>query len=195
MFTIQTFTTGAGCADQWWFLVEDGDEGAPATGWYLFGECDELAEYTFKPGEGFMFESTYDDESGAGYTIAGQVAKGEAKFYVNKGYTLIGNIRPAELSLQDVVPFAPNGEDVCDYMFTLQTFTTGAGCADQWWYLVADGDEGAAESGWYLFGECDELAEYTFKPGEGFMFESTYDDIDQYEENQAAGVKIKAIID
>ena len=195
MFNLQTFDSGAGAEGLWWYLVADGDEGAPVSGWYLYGECDELAEYTFKQGEGFMIYSDYDDESGAGYTIAGAVTKGETKIAVNNAYTLIGNIRPAEVNLQDITPYAPNGEDVADYMFNLQTFDSGAGAAGLWWYLVADGDEGAAESGWYLYGECDELAEYTFKPGEGFMLYSDYDDISDYDEGQSAGVSFKAIID
>ena len=99
------------------------------------------------------------------------------------------------MSLQDIIPYAPEGEDLVDDMFTLQTFNSGAGMVDQWVYYVKDGDMEAPENGWYIPFETEEKAEYTFEAGEGFMFESQYNDIDQYEDGKSAGVSFKAVID
>ena len=144
-----------------------------------------------------MFSSSFADKSGAGYTIAGQVAKGETTVFVNEGYTLIGNIRPAQVSIQDLVCVFPEGtalEDK-DYKFTLQTFNAGAGAAKKWWYLTEGSEEECEDgTGWYDLGEYEELASYTFEPGEGFMFSSSFKDIDQYEKDKGAGLKFPAIV-
>ena len=197
-FTLQTFNASAGCAKQWWYLTEGGEEECEdGTGWYDNFEYTEKASYSFKQGEGFMFESQFPNKSGAGYTIAGQVAKGETTIFVNGGYTLIGNIRPAQVSLQNLVPVFPEGTELedKDYKFTLQTFNASAGCAKQWWYLTEGGAEECEDgTGWYDNFEYMEKAEYTFEPGEGFMFESQFKDIKEYETNKGAGLKFPSII-
>ncbi len=197
MFTLQTFDSGAGMVDQFIYMTAEGGEVEDGTGWYnLAVGTDKKSDYVFKPGEGFMFESQYDDESGAGYTMAGQVTKGETKIPVNNAYTLIGNIRPCNLSIQDMIPYAPNGEEISDYMFTLQTFDSGAGMVDQFIYMTAEGGEVEDGTGWYnLAVGTDKKSDYIFKPGEGFMFESQYGDIADYEENKSAGLAFKAVVE
>ena len=197
-FTLQTFNAGAGMAKKWWYLTEGSEEECEdGTGWYDNFEYEEKATYAFKVGEGFMFSSQFADKSGAGYTIAGQVAKGETTVFVNGGFTLIGNIRPAQVSIQDLVPVFPVGtalEDK-DYKFTLQTFNAGAGMAKKWWYLTEGSEEECEDgTGWYDNFEYEEKAEYTFEAGEGFMFSSQFDDIDQYEKDEGAGLKFPAIV-
>ena len=191
-FTLQTFSASAGAAKQWWYLTEGSmEECEDGTGWYLFGEYEEKAAYEFAQGEGFMFQSQFPDGTGAGYTIAGEVCAGETVIPVNKGYKLIGNIRPATVSIQDLVPVFPEGTGVddMDYKFTLQTFNASAGAAKQWWYLTEGSMEECEDgTGWYLFGEYEEKAVYDFAPGEGFMFQS------QFSDNSGAGLKFPAIV-
>lgn len=197
MFTLQTFDSGANMVDQFFYMTAEGGEAMDGDGWYnLAIGTEEKSDYVFKPGEGFMFESMYDDDSGAGYTMAGAVTKGDTKIPVNTAFTLIGNIRPSNVSIQDMIPYAPEGEDLADYMFTLQTFDAGANMVDQFFYMTEVGGEAMDGDGWYnLAVGTEEKSDYVFKPGEGFMFESMYGDITDYEEGKSAGLKFKAIID
>ena len=142
-----------------------------------------------------MINSAYEDKSGAGYTAAGSVIKGVTKVFFNKDNTLIGNIRPTPVDIQNIKLFAPEGEDLDNWMINIQTFTPGAGCAQQFGYFVRDDDEGLEwdGEGWYDF-ETYMKADKTFDPGEGFMLNSAYEDISTYEEGKAAYIEFPAVI-
>ncbi len=208
-FTIQILDAGGGMTKQFGYLLDEADGGwgdaKDGTGWYDLADEDygvSKSDYVFKPGEGFMFESTYGDESGAGYTLSGAVATGVTKIPVNYAYSLIGNIRPCELSIQDMIPYAPKDETLEDYTFTIQILDAGGGMTKQFGYLLGEADGGWGDAkdgtGWYDLADEDygaSKSDYVFKAGEGFMFESTYGDISEYDEGKSAGLSFKAIVE
>ena len=159
---IQTFTDSATTSAQYsWYDAEVSETGV--SGWHN-ATGDELAEKTFTKGEGFML---YMPVAGGALNVSGEVSLDEVTVPCRRKYTLMGNIRPVAVSIQDIVPVDIDMEDYGEGDINIQTFTDSATTSAQYsWY-----DEDVSEtgvSGWHN-ATGDELAVKTFAPGEGFM--------------------------
>ena len=159
---IQTFTDSANTSEQFaWFDAEVSETGE--SGWHnVTGE--ELAEKTFAKGEGFML---YMPVADGALNVSGEVNLDEVVIPCRRKYTLMGNIRPVAVSIQDIVPVDVDMEDYGEGDINIQTFTDSANTSEQFAWFDAEVSE-TGESGWHnVTGE--ELAEKTFAPAEGFM--------------------------
>ena len=154
---IQTFTATAE-GETLYYYVPAGKAGA---GWYANprGTAATYASKTFAKGEGFM---AYFPSENITFNVSGEVGL-EAKTLENvrSGYTLMGNFRPVEYSIQKILP-ATDTTGV-----NLQTFTATAEGETLYYYVPA----GKAGAGWYTNprGTAATFADKVFTAGEGFM--------------------------
>ena len=162
-FTMQIYgDTGAIQASYMYVLGEDIDEGY-ADGWYE-EDMETLVDKTFATGEAF---NMYMAIEGASLQYAGQVNGEETLVPVRQYLSAQGNIRPAPVSIQSILPVAEEGEDVASGDFTIQIYgDTGAIQASYMYVLGEDIDEGYAD-GWYEE-DMETLVDKTFAAGEGF---------------------------
>jgi len=159
---IQTFTDSATTSAQYyWYDKEVSETGK--SGWHN-AAGDELASKTFTQGEGFML---YMPTTGGSLNVSGEVTLDEVTVPCRRKYTLMGNIRPVDVDIQDIVPVDIDMEDYGEGDVKIQTFTDSATTSAQYyWYDKKVSETG--ESGWHN-AAGDELASKTFAPGEGFM--------------------------
>jgi len=159
---IQTFTDSATMSQTFcWYDSEVSETGE--SGWHdVTGE--ELAVKTFTKGEGFML---YMPVAGGALNVSGEVSLDEVTIPCRRKYTLMGNIRPVAVSIQDIVPVDVDMEDYGEGDINIQTFTDSATMSETFcWYDSEVSETG--ESGWHdVTGEV--LATKTFAPAEGFM--------------------------
>ena len=158
---IQTFAADAD-TDTMYYYVPDGKH-ANGAGWYTRanGAATSYATKTFAKGEGFM---AYFPTANITFNVSGEVSlTAKTLENVRSGYTLMGNFRPVEYSIQKIVP-ATDARGV-----QLQTFAADAD-TDEMYYYVPDGKH-ANGAGWYTRanGAATSYANKTFAAGEGFM--------------------------
>lgn len=164
-FDLQTLDAFGGMVEQFVYLTEE--DGVEADGWYN-DDWETPAVKVFARGEGFMFNSAYED---AAITIAGQVMLGQVEQPLAQYYQLKGNFRPVDMPISDITPVA-EGESVGSGAFDLQTLDAFGGMVEQFVYLTED--DGVEADGWYN-DDWETPANRVFVPGEGFMFNSAYD--------------------
>jgi len=159
---IQTFTDLANKSVQYFWYDADVSE-TGESGWHN-NTGDELAEKTFTKGEGFML---YMPVAGGALNVSGEVNLDEVTVPCRQKYTLMGNIRPVAVNIQDIIPVGIDMDDFGEGDINIQTFTDLANKSEQYfWYDAGVSETG--ESGWHN-NTGDELAEKTFAPAEGFM--------------------------
>ena len=168
--TLQTLNASKATAKFFYWLTDDEwgtDNGED--GWFENpASTDELADYTFEPGEGFIFSSA---DGTAQITYAGEV-KYPVALSMRQGNTICGNFWPTTMGLQQITPSGATvvgGGEV-----TLQTLNASKATA-KFFYWLTDDEWGTdnGEDGWFENpASTDELADYTFEPGEGFIFSS-----------------------
>ena len=159
---IQTFTDSANKSEQFfWFDAEVSESGE--SGWHD-SAGEELAEKTFTKGEGFML---YMPTADGKLNISGEVNLDEVTIPCRKKYTLMGNIRPTTVSIQNIVPTGIDMEDYGEGDINIQTFTDSANKSEQFFWFDAEVSE-SGESGWHD-SAGEELATKEFAAGEGFM--------------------------
>ena len=159
---IQTFTDSANKSEQFfWFDAEVSESGE--SGWHD-SAGEELAEKTFTKGEGFML---YMPTADGKLNISGEVNLDEITIPCRKKYTLMGNIRPTTVSIQNIVPTGIDMEDYGEGDINIQTFTDSANKSEQFFWFDAEVSE-SGESGWHD-SAGEELATKEFAAGEGFM--------------------------
>ena len=168
--TIQTLTAAKATAKMFYWLTDDEwgtDNGE--NGWFEDpNNTEEFADYTFDPGEGFIFASA---NGSASVTYAGEV-KYPVELAMTQGNSLCGNFWPKDMSLQQIVPAGATvvggGET------TIQTLTAAKATAKMFYWLTDDEwgtDNG--ENGWFEDpNNTEEFADYVFQPGEGYIFAS-----------------------
>ena len=138
-----------------------------AAGWYDEG-TDELADYTFENGEAFMVLAG----EACNFTYNGEVNMLATYIPCRKLLSVQGNIRPAAVNIQTLVPYDSTDEADQAYVgggeVTVQ-FTNDRGkvIGSYSYYGKDEYDDGFA-AGWYDEG-TDELAVYSFGAGEGFL--------------------------
>ena len=138
------------------------DDDMPA-GWYN-EDTDELAVYSFSSAEGFMVSS----DSAFNFQYSGEVNQAETDVPFRKNLSPQGNIRPTTVDIQDIIPVDGEGEYIGDGDINIQFLSPlGKKLTSYAYYGKDEYDDGFA-AGWYDEDE-DELADYTFGAGEGFM--------------------------
>ena len=153
----------------YWLTEDEWDTDNDEDGWFLDPNVtEELAEYTFEPGEGFIFSSA---NGAATVTYAGEV-KYPVSLDVRQGNSICGNFWPVKMGIQQITP---SGATVVGGGETsLQTLNANKTTAKVFYWLTEDEwDTDNDEDGWFLDPNVtDELAEYDFAPGEGYIFSS-----------------------
>ena len=157
---------GKAIAGYAYYGKDEYDDGFPA-GWYDEG-TDELAEYTFENGEAFMVSAG----SACNFVYNGQVNMLATYIPCRKLLSVQGNIRPAAVDIQTLIPYDSTDEEGQEYVgdgdITIQfTNDRGKAIAGYAYYGKDEYDDGFP-AGWYDEG-TDELAEYSFGAGEGFL--------------------------
>ena len=167
---IQTLNADRTTAKKFFWLTDDEwgtDNGED--GWFENpADTEELADYTFGPGEGFIFSS---QNGTATVTYAGAV-KYPVALNVQQGNTLCGNFWPTTMGVQQITPAGATvlggGETA------IQTLNADRTTAKKFFWLTDDEwgtDNG--EDGWFENpADTEELADYTFEPSEGYIFSS-----------------------
>ena len=160
--TIQ-FISPLGAAQSFYsyYGKDEYDDDTPA-GWYDEDE-DELAVYTFAAGEAF---NVYSSDPSV-FQYSGEVNMAETDVPFRQYLSAQGNIRPAAVDIQDVIPVDDEGDYIGSGDITIQ-FISNLGAAQTFYsYYGKDEYDDDTPAGWYDEDE-DELADYTFAAGEGF---------------------------
>ena len=150
------------------FGTDDGDdgwfEGMSSTG------TDDLADYTFAPGEGFLF---YSGDGAINLTVSGEVKYPTAVPCV-KLFQVKGNYLPISVDIQDIIPSGENAGGAGS--INIQTLNTLNQTVKSFYWLTDDDfgtDDG--DDGWFegmSSTGTDDLADYTFTAGEAFLLYS-----------------------
>ena len=141
------------------------DDDMPA-GWYN-EKTDELAEYSFASAEGFMIYSS----DAFNFQYSGEVNMAETDVPFRKNLSVQGNIRPSTVDIQDIVPVDSNDDEaeyIGDGAVNIQFLTPLGVMTSSFAYYGKDEYDDDCPAGWYNE-KTDELADYTFTAGEGFM--------------------------
>ena len=169
VFDLQTLDETGGMSEQFYYMTVADDYGITKDGWYN-DDGETFSTKTFERGEGFMFNNSTG--ASAGLTFSGAVYTNEVTVVAPEAYSLMGNIRPMNLSIQDLVPVAPGGTAVGGGVFDLQTLDEAGGMAEQFYYMTAADDYGITKDGWYN-DDGETLSTKVFSPAEGFMFNNS----------------------
>ena len=137
------------------------DEDTPA-GWYNEDE-DELAVYSFASAEGFQVYAT----TAFYFNYSGEVNMSETDVPFRKNLSMQGNIRPASVNIQTIIPVDGEGDYIGNGAVNIQFASDVGRLQAAYAYYGEDEYEDDTPAGWYNEDE-DELAEYTFAAGEGF---------------------------
>ena len=83
-----------------------------------------------------------------------------------------GNIRPTAVDIQDIVPVDDNGDYIGNGAVNVQFYSNLGAIQGSYAYYGEDEYDDDTAAGWYDEDE-DELAVYTFAPGEGFKLSAS----------------------
>ena len=148
-----------------YYGTDEYDDDMPA-GWYN-EKTDELAEYTFNATEGFMVSAA----SACNFQYSGEVNMAETDVPFRKNLSPQGNIRPSSVDIQSIIPVDSddeNAEYIGDGAVRVQFLSPLGVLQTAYAYYGKDEYDDDMPAGWYNE-KTDELAEYTFGAGEGFM--------------------------
>jgi len=135
----------------------------PDDGWY--DEDEELIEgYEFNPGEGMMI---FSGSSDCVFPYAGEVVMNETDVPFVPYLSAQGNIRPTSVDIQGIQPIDASENLIGGGSVTLQ-FLDQFGVAQYGYSYYLGGElKKKPDDGWY--DEDEELVEYEFGAGEGFL--------------------------
>ena len=142
------------------------DDDMPA-GWYN-EKTDELAEYSFASAEGFMIYSS----DAFNFQYSGEVNQSETDVPFRKDLSPQGNIRPTTVDIQGIIPVDDEGDYIGDGAVNIQFLSPLGVKLSSYAYYGEDEYDDDMPAGWYNE-KTDELADYTFAAGEGFMIYAT----------------------
>ena len=168
VFQLQTKSPSGGLDEQFIYLFEDDVGEDLGDGWYN-GDGETLATKSFKPGEGFVFNSSI---TGGALQFAGEIYTKPLDVELPNGFSARGNARPVSMPIQNMIPVNADGETVGGGAFQLQTKSPSGGLDEQFIYLFEDDVGEDLGDGWYN-GDGETLATKVFAPGEGFVFNSS----------------------
>lgn len=145
--------------------TDDGDDG-----WFEdvnSTATDDLSDYVFAPGEGFLL---FSGDGAINLTVSGEV-KYPTSVSAVKSFSIKGNFLPIPLAIQDMTP---NGENAGGSgSITIQTLNAQNQRVKTFYWLTDDDwgtDDG--DDGWFEdvnSTATDDLATYEFAPGEAFL--------------------------
>ena len=159
--TIQ-FISSRGAAQSFYsYYGENEYDDDTVAGWYDEDE-DELTVYSFSSGEGF---NVYASDACA-FIYSGEVNMAETDVPFRQYLSAQGNIRPASVNIQDIIPVDGESNYIGDGNITIQ-FISNRGAAQSFYSYYGENEYDDTVAGWYDEDE-DELADYTFAAGEGF---------------------------
>ena len=145
------------------YYGEDEYDDGFAAGWYN-EDTDELAVYSFSSAEGFMVMAS----KAFNFVYSGEVNQSETDVPFRKNLSPQGNIRPTTVDIQTIIPVDGEGEYIGDGAINIQ-FLSNLGVRQlSYAYYGKDEYDDDMPAGWYNE-DTDELAEYTFAAGEGFV--------------------------
>ncbi len=151
-----------------WWLGEDVDEGM-ADGWFD-DDMEEPKSRALAFGEGFKISTTYE---GGMLVYAGEVNLSEVAIPIPRGLSSVGNVRPTDLDLSDLVPVDENGDPLSGEI-TVQVYNQYGFLSENYtWWFGEDVDEGMAD-GWFD-DDMEEPKTRALDAGEGFCISTTYD--------------------
>ena len=103
------------------------------------------------------------------FVYSGEVNMAETDVPFRKNLSPQGNIRPATVDIQDIIPVDGEGDYIGEGEISIQ-FYSGLGVLQGAYSYYGPGEYGKKfpNAGWYDE-DNDELAEYDFAPGEGFL--------------------------
>ncbi len=142
------------------------DDDCPA-GWYNEDE-DELAVYSFASGEGFQVNAG----SACYFNYSGEVNMAETDVPFRKNLSMQGNIRPSSVDIQTIIPVDGEGDYIGNGAVNIQFSSDVGRLTAAYAYYGEDEYDDDCPAGWYNEDE-DELAVYTFAPGEGFKISAS----------------------
>ena len=153
---------GVNQASYAYYGEDEYDDDMPA-GWYN-EKTDELAIHTFNSGEAFLVSSS----AACNFIYSGEVSMAETDVPFRKNLSVQANIRPMSVDIQDVIPVDSKGDYIGDGAINIQFLTDRGVTQTSYAYYGEDEYDDDMLAGWYNE-KTDELAEYTFTAGEGFM--------------------------
>ena len=168
---IQTLNTLNQTVNMFYWLTDDDwgtDDGD--NGWFADKDAtgtDDLADYTFAPGEGFLL---FSGDGAINLTVSGEV-KYPTSVPCVQLFQVKGNYLPIQVSIQDIIPSGENAGGAGS--INIQTLNTLNQTVKMFYWLTDDDwgtDDG--DDGWFEDKDAtgtDDLADYTFAPGEGFL--------------------------
>ena len=149
-----------------YYGTDEYDDDMPA-GWYN-EKTDELAEYSFNAAEGFMVNSS----DACNFQYSGEVNMAETDVPFRKNLSPQGNIRPASVDIQTILPVDDEGQYIGDGAVNVQFLSPLGLMQSSFAYYGTNEYDDDMPAGWYNE-KTDELAEYTFAAGEGFMISAS----------------------
>ena len=149
-----------------YYGADEYDDGYPS-GWYDEDE-DELAVYTFSSAEGFQVSAS----KACYFQYSGEVNRSETDVPFRKNLSMQGNIRPTHVDIQTIVPVDGDDNYIGDGAVNIQFASDLGRLQAAYAYYNEDEYDDGYPAGWYDEDE-DELATYTFEPGEGFKISAS----------------------
>ena len=147
------------------FGTDDGDDG-----WFEDRNStgtDNLSDYVFAPGEGFLL---FSGDGEIKLTVSGEV-KYPTSVPCGESFSIKGNFLPIPLEIQDMTPAGENAGG--SGSITIQTLNAQNQRVKTFYWLTDDDfgtDDG--DDGWFEDRNAtgtDDLSDYTFTPGEAFL--------------------------
>ena len=149
----------------WWTKENLG--GDASDGWYDTEMNRANEEIGYKEG---LFAQAGEDVS---LVYSGMVAQGTIETALPNGYSMTGNARPKELSIQEIIP---QGTGVGGYGdIVIQTMNAEGSWDGEFAWWTKENLGGSAQDGWYDT-EMNR-ADATIRPGEGFFVQTSADDV------------------
>ena len=168
-YTIQIFNDVGRVTTQYMYVLGEDIDGLDlddgyADGWYE-EDWETFVEKTLDVGEAFK---VYAGKAGGTFQYAGEVHGEAISVPVRQNLSAQGNIRPAAVDIQSIIPVVAEGDDLESGDFTMQIISDTGRVTTQYMYVLGeDIDDGYAD-GWYEE-DWETIAEKTFAPGEGFL--------------------------
>jgi hypothetical protein len=167
--TIQFYNAFGFLAENYtWWKGEDVDEGMD-DGWFD-DDMEEPKTRALAFGEGFKIYTTYE---GGKLMYAGEGKTAEVAIPIPVNLSSLGNVRPIDIDLSDLVPVDENGDPVSGEI-TVQFYNEFGFLAENYtWWKGEDVDEGM-DDGWFD-DDMEEPKTRALVAGEGFCVYTTYD--------------------
>ena len=145
---------------QFYYAGADEVDDGSIEGWY--DDNDEYVTYSLDANEAFQVSAA----QAVSFVYSGEVNMAETDVPFRKGLSFQGNIRPATVDIQSVIPVNDEGESIIGGEVNIQFYTFVGKFERQFYYAGQDEVDDGSIEGWY--NDDDEYAEFSFAPAQGF---------------------------